>query len=36
MNENSRNVVGVDIGTSKVRVIIANFDKEGMPNVIDN
>ncbi len=34
MNENSRNVVGVDIGTSKVRVIIANFDKEGMPNVI--
>ena len=34
MNENSRYVVGIDIGTSKVRVLIANFDRDGSPNIL--
>lgn len=34
MNENSRYAVGIDIGTTKVRAVIANFDKDGVPNVI--
>ena len=34
MNENSRYAVGIDIGTSKVRVLIADFDKDGSPNIL--
>lgn len=34
MNENSRYVVGIDIGTTNVRAVIANFDKDGSPNVV--
>ena len=34
MNENSRYVVGIDIGTSEVRVLIANFDRDGSPNIL--
>ena len=34
MNENSRYVAGIDIGTTEVRAVVAKFDKEGEPSIV--
>ena len=34
MNENSRYAVGVDVGTSYIRCVVASLDNEGKPRIV--